>query len=69
MKSLMLDESVVPDRWLTIAQACDEANVSRRTINNWMANGKLELVRTAGGCPRIKASSLWRNYNVRNQER
>jgi excisionase family DNA binding protein len=35
--------------------------VSRRTIYNWLAGGKLEYVRTAGGSVRIFVDSLWRD--------
>lgn len=46
---------------LTILQACAEAQVSRRTIYNWINAGKVEYVRTAGGAVRIFADSLWRD--------
>lgn len=45
---------------VTIAQACDRADVSRRTIYNWMATGKVEYVRTAGGRVRIFEDTLFR---------
>jgi predicted site-specific integrase-resolvase len=35
--------------------------VSRRTIYNWMAAGKVEYVRTAGGAVRIFEDTLWRS--------
>jgi len=41
-------------------KACQVVGVSRRTIYNWMAGGKVEYVRTAGGSVRIFADSLWR---------
>lgn len=34
---------------VSILKACELAGVSRRTIYNWIASGKLEWVRTAGG--------------------
>ena len=34
--------------------------VSRRTIYNWMAAGKVQYVRTAGGAVRIFEDTLWR---------
>jgi len=34
--------------------------VSRRTIYNWIASGKVEYVRTAGGSVRIFVDTLWR---------
>jgi len=42
-------------------KACEVVGVSRRTIYNWMAGGKVEYVRTAGGSVRIFADSLWRS--------
>jgi len=47
--------------WLTINEACDECEVTRRTIYNWIAKGRLEVRRTAGGTIRIAERSLWRN--------
>jgi len=41
-------------------KACETVGVSRRTIYNWIAGGKVEYVRTAGGSVRIFADSLWR---------
>jgi excisionase family DNA binding protein len=46
---------------LSIMKACEVVGVSRRTIYNWMAGGKVEYVRTAGGSVRIFADSLWRS--------
>ncbi len=45
---------------LSIMRACEVVGVSRRTIYNWMASGKVEYVRTAGGSVRIFADTLWR---------
>ena len=45
---------------LTILKACEIVGVSRRTIYNWIASGKVDYVRTAGGSIRIFADSLWR---------
>jgi excisionase family DNA binding protein len=45
---------------LSIMKACEVVGVSRRTIYNWMAGGKVQYVRTAGGSVRIYADSLWR---------
>jgi excisionase family DNA binding protein len=45
---------------VTIMQACAIVNVSRRTIYNWIALGKIEHVRTAGGHIRIYSDTLWR---------
>jgi excisionase family DNA binding protein len=38
--------------------------VSRRTIYNWIASGKIQYVRTAGGSVRIFADTLWREPNA-----
>jgi excisionase family DNA binding protein len=46
---------------ISIAQACEQVGVSRRTIYNWITAGKVEYVRTAGGAVRIFADSLWRS--------
>ena len=45
---------------LSIMKACEVVGVSRRTIYNWIAAGKVEYVRTAGGSIRIFADTLWR---------
>jgi excisionase family DNA binding protein len=49
---------------LSILQACQHVGVSRRTIYNWLASGKVEYVRTAGGAVRIFSDSLWRAPEV-----
>lgn len=46
---------------LSIPRACDVVGVSRRTIYNWMASGKVQYVRTAGGSVRIFQDTLWRD--------
>ena len=46
---------------LSIMKACEVVGVSRRTIYNWIAAGKVEYVRTAGGSIRIFADTLWRD--------
>jgi excisionase family DNA binding protein len=45
---------------VSIVEACRQVGVSRRTIYNWMAGGKIEYVRTAGGAVRIFTDTLWR---------
>jgi excisionase family DNA binding protein len=45
---------------VSIARACELVGVSRRTIYNWIADGKIQYVRTAGGSVRIFADTLWR---------
>jgi excisionase family DNA binding protein len=42
-------------------KACELVGVSRRTIYNWIASGKVEYVRTAGGSVRIFVDTLWRD--------
>ena len=44
---------------VTIRQACALVHVSRRTIYNWIAAGKIDYKRTAGGHIRILTESLW----------
>jgi len=46
--------------WISIMRACEVAGVSRRTIYNWLASGKIEYVRTAGGAVRIDPATLFR---------
>jgi excisionase family DNA binding protein len=52
---------VVERKTISIMKACEMVGVSRRTIYNWLASGKLEYVRTAGGSVRIFADTLWRD--------
>ncbi len=52
---------------ISIMKACEVVGVSRRTIYNWMAGGKVEYVRTAGGSVRIFADSLWRRRSRHRQ--
>lgn len=47
------------ERVVTIDEAAQRAGVGRRTIYNWLAAGKLQHVRTAGGQVRIREASLW----------
>lgn len=51
----MLDRKTV-----SIPRACELVGVSRRTIYNWIAAGKIQYIRTAGGSVRIFADTLWR---------
>jgi excisionase family DNA binding protein len=51
----MLDRQTV-----SIARAGELVGVSRRTIYNWISDGKVQYVRTAGGSIRIFADTLWR---------
>ena len=55
MKAATADRTTI-----SIRQACDLLDVTRRTIYNWIASGKVEYVRTAGGSIRIFVDTLWR---------
>jgi excisionase family DNA binding protein len=60
--SLLPEErAMITDRkTISIMKACELVGVSRRTIYNWIASGKVEYVRTAGGSVRIFVDTLWR---------
>jgi len=45
---------------VNIVSACRIAGVSRATLYRWIQMGKVEVVRTAGGSPRIYADTLLR---------
>lgn len=53
--------NAVERKIVSIPRACELVSVSRRTIYNWMASGKVQYVRTAGGSVRIFADTLWRS--------
>jgi excisionase family DNA binding protein len=55
MTAMMIDRKTI-----SIMKACELVGVSRRTIYNWIASGKVEYVRTAGGSVRIFVDTLWR---------
>jgi excisionase family DNA binding protein len=52
---------VLDRKTVSIPRACEIVGVSRRTIYNWIAGGKVQYVRTAGGSVRIFADTLWRD--------
>ena len=52
---------------ISIMKACELVGVSRRTIYNWIASGKVEYVRTAGGSVRIFVDTLWREPGRRRR--
>ena len=54
----------VDRKTVSIPRACELVGVSRRTIYNWIASGKIQYVRTAGGSVRIFADTLWRDPNA-----
>lgn len=51
----------VERKTISIMKACELVGVSRRTIYNWLAAGKIEYIRTAGGSVRIFVDTLWRD--------
>lgn len=51
---------MVDRQTVSIMKACEMVGVSRRTIYNWIAAGKVEYIRTAGGSIRIFVDTLWR---------
>jgi excisionase family DNA binding protein len=53
---------------VSIPRACEMVGVSRRTIYNWIASGKVQYVRTAGGSVRIFADTLWREPEQPNPD-
>lgn len=55
MNAMMIERKTI-----SIMKACELVGVSRRTIYNWIASGKVEYVRTAGGSVRIFVDTLWR---------
>jgi excisionase family DNA binding protein len=57
----MLDRKTV-----SIPKACELVGVSRRTIYNWIAGGKIQYIRTAGGSVRIFEDTLWREPETDN---
>ena len=58
----MTIEAMTADRHtISIKKASELVGVSRRTIYNWIASGKVEYVRTAGGSVRIFVDTLWRS--------
>ena len=55
---------MVDRKTVSIPRACELVGVSRRTIYNWIASGKIQYVRTAGGSIRIFVDTLWREPNA-----
>ena len=52
---------VLERKTVSIPRARELVGVSRRTIYNWIAGGKVQYVRTAGGSVRIFEDTLWRD--------
>ena len=59
-KRMTIEAMTAARTTVSINKACELLDVSRRTIYNWIASGKVEYVRTAGGSVRIFADTLWR---------
>ena len=57
--------SVVDDRWITYKQASAEIQMSRRTLRQWVTEGRLDTRRTIRGHVRIRAGSLWHSETRR----
>jgi excisionase family DNA binding protein len=55
-----MGEMLLERKTVSIPRACELVGVSRRTIYNWLAGGKIQYVRTAGGSVRIFEDTLWR---------
>lgn len=51
-------DAAAPRRLCRIMDACETLRVSRRTIYNWIAAGKIETCRVASGMPRIYVDTL-----------
>jgi len=51
---------------VSIMSAAEAVGVSRRTIYNWIADNKVEYIRTAGGSIRIFVDTLWRDPDGSN---
>ena len=58
---------MIERKTISIMKACELVGVSRRTIYNWIASGKIEYVRTAGGSVRIFVDTLWRQPDGTNR--
>jgi excisionase family DNA binding protein len=65
---LELEAMIVDRKTISIMKACELVGVSRRTIYNWIASGKIEYVRTAGGSVRIFVDTLWREPSTAERE-
>ena len=53
---------------VSIKMACKTVGVSRRTIYNWIKQGKIEYIRTTGGSVRIFVNTLWRPEEKKKDE-
>jgi excisionase family DNA binding protein len=57
-------DPVVERATVTVNEACRLAQVSRRTLYNWMTLNKVAYVRTSGGARRIYLDTLFRPGNA-----
>ena len=55
------NQMMLERKTVSIPRACEMVGVSRRTIYNWIAGGKIQYIRTAGGSVRIFVDTLWRD--------
>lgn len=46
---------------VSVNQACSMVGVSRRTMYNWMASGRVKYVRTAGDMRRVFVDTLYKS--------
>lgn len=63
-----MGDRVTDRKTVSIPRACELVGVSRRTIYNWLASGKVQYIRTAGGSVRIYEDTLWREPGDRPGE-
>ncbi len=59
----MGDPNLVPfepriGRSVSLEQACQILQVSRRTVYNWIRDGRLQTIRTLGGSQRVLVESM-----------
>lgn len=64
-----MGDTVLERKTVSIPRACEIVGVSRRTIYNWLAGGKIQYIRTAGGSVRIFEDTLWRDPAEAARER
>ncbi|NBU11748.1 MAG: helix-turn-helix domain-containing protein [Proteobacteria bacterium] len=62
----VVEKTVLPPsrRTISIPQAVETMGISRRTIYNWIAKGRIEYCRTASGLIRIYADTLYRDADM-----
>ncbi len=60
MRRMTIAAMTADRKTISIRQACELVDVSRRTIYNWIASGKVERARTVTSSTRIFVDTLWR---------